>query len=127
MTIRLSAWLFLLAWAATLADQLGELRAAGSVAGVAIALFLALEFSRQRRAIRIVSFALVLGGMAAVAMSADPVAALEAGWRRGAAYAAFFLALGLIVLFYAMMIWKLLMDLKTIPFQPLLLHLKQVQ
>ena len=94
MTIRFSPWLFLLAWAATLADQLGGLRAAGSVAGVAIALFLALEFSRQRRAIRVVSLVLVLGGLAAVAVSADPVAALEAGWRRGAAYAAFFLALG---------------------------------
>ena len=90
----MSAWLFLLAWAATLADQLGGLRAAGGVAAVAVVLFLALEFPRQRRAIRVVSLGLVLAGLVAVAMATDPVAALEAGWRRGAAYAAFFLALG---------------------------------
>ncbi len=92
--LSISAWLFLLAWAATLADQLAGWHAAGSVAGVAIVLFLALEFPRQRRAIRVVSMVLVLAGLAAVAMAPDPVAALEAGWRRGAAYAAFFLALG---------------------------------
>jgi len=89
-----SAWLFVLAWAATLADQLAGLRTAGSIAAVAIVLFLAAEFRHQRRAIRIVSLALVLAGLAAVAAAPDPLAALQAGWRRGAAYAAFFLALG---------------------------------
>jgi len=90
----MSAWLFLLAWAATLADQLAHIPGAGAVAGVAIVLFLALEFPRQRRAIKVVGLALAAAGLAGVAAAPDPMAAMAAGVRRGAAYAAFFLALG---------------------------------
>jgi hypothetical protein len=90
----MSANLFLLAWAATLADQLAGLPGAGAVAGVAAALFLALEFPRQRRAIQAVLLVLVAAGALAALLAPDPLAALLAGARRGAAYAAFFLALG---------------------------------
>jgi len=90
----MSAWLFLLAWAATLADQLAHLPGAGAVAGLAASLFLALEFPRQRRAIRIVLTVLVAAGLLAATLSPNPLAALLAGARRGASYAAFFLALG---------------------------------
>lgn len=90
----MSAWLFLLAWAATLADQLAALPGAGAVAGVAVALYLALEAPRLRRGIRIVAAVLVAAGAVSALMAPDPLAALLAGLRRGAAYAAFFLALG---------------------------------
>lgn len=90
----MSGWLFLLGWAATLADQLAGLRGAGAVAAVAVALYLALEARRLRRAILVVGGALVLAGAAAALAAPDPPAALLAGARRGAAYAAFFLALG---------------------------------
>ncbi len=90
----MSAWLFLLAWAATLADQLAALPYAGAVAGVAVALYLGLEAPRLRRGIRIVAAVLVLAGAVAALAAPDPLAALLAGLRRGAAYAAFFLALG---------------------------------
>ncbi len=90
--LRLSAALFLLAWAATLADQLAGF--GGAVAGVAIAGYLALEASKLRPAIRRLGLVLVAGGLAAAWAAPDPGAALLAGARRGAAYAAFFLALG---------------------------------
>ncbi len=86
--------MFLLAWSATLADQLAHMRGAGVVAGVAVVIFLALEFPHQRRPIKVVGLALAGVGLVGVAASADPLAALAAGARRGAAYAAFFLALG---------------------------------
>jgi len=90
----LSPSLFLLAWAATLADQLAGLPAAGTLAGAAIALYLAIEAPRLRPGIRIVATVLVLAGTVAALSTPDPLEALAAGARRGAAYAAFFLALG---------------------------------
>ncbi len=90
----LSPSVFLLAWAATLADQLVGLPAAGTLAGIAIALYLALEARRLRPGIRTIAAVLVLAGTAAAFSTPDPLAALSAGARRGAAYAAFFLALG---------------------------------
>ena len=90
----LSPSLFLLAWAATLADQLAGLQAAGTLAGIAIALYLALEARSLRPGIRTIAAILVLAGTASALATPDPLAALSAGARRGAAYAAFFLALG---------------------------------
>ena len=76
-----------------LADQLLRLPRAGDVAGVAILLFLLLEFRNQRRYAQVLFLALFAIGMVGVALAADPVALFLAGWRRGASYAAFFLAL----------------------------------
>jgi len=90
----MSATLYLIAWAGTLLDQLAGLRLAGQVSGVAIILFLAIEFRRQRPMLQAVLAVLLIGGLVAVLASADPWAAWLASWRRGAAYAAFFLALG---------------------------------
>jgi hypothetical protein len=89
----LSASCYALAWAATLADQLLRLPRAGDLAGVAILLFLLLEFRNQRRYAQVLFLALFAIGMVGVALAADPVALFLAGWRRGASYAAFFLAL----------------------------------
>jgi len=88
------AWFYLLAWAATLADQLGGLRLAGLIAGPAALVFLAVELPRQRRGLRIVFLSLVGLGLVAALAAPHPLAALLAAARRGAAYAAFFLALG---------------------------------
>ena len=53
-----SATAYLLAWAATLLDQFGRLPAAGDLAGIAILVFLILEFPRQRRYAQILFLAL---------------------------------------------------------------------
>ena len=90
----MSATLYLIAWVGTLLDQLGGVRLAGGVAGMAIILFLALEFRRQRPMLQGVLAVLLAGGLIAVLNSADPWAVWFAAWRRGAAYAAFFFALG---------------------------------
>ncbi len=84
---------YLLAWAATLADQLLGWRAAGYAAGPAVALFLAIELARQRPALRLVFLTLIGAGLAAVAFAPDPLGAMLEGGRRAGAYAAFFLAL----------------------------------
>ena len=89
----LSAWCYVLAWAATLADQLVHLPHAGDVAGIAILLFLLLEFRNQHRYAQVLFLALLAIGMIGVALAADPLALFIASWRRGASYAAFFLAL----------------------------------
>ena len=89
----MSAWCFVLAWAATLADQLLHLPSAGDVGGMAILLFLLLEFRNQRRYAQVLFIALFAIGMVGVALASDKAALFLAGWRRGAAYAAFFLAL----------------------------------
>ena len=90
----MSATLYLIAWAGTLLDQLAGIRLAGTVAGAAILLFLALEYRRQKPMLQGVLALLLAGGLAAVLAAPDPWAAWLASWRRGAAYAAFFLALG---------------------------------
>ena len=90
----MSGIIYLIAWAGTLGDQLFHVAGAGVVAGTAIILFLALEFARQRALVRAVLIVLIAAGLVAVACAPDPVHAWLAAWRRGAAYAAFFLALG---------------------------------
>ncbi len=89
----LSAWCYALAWAATLADQLLHLPLAGDVGGIAILLLLLLEFPNQRRYAQVLFLALFGIGMVGVVLAADPLALFLSGWRRGASYAAFFLAL----------------------------------
>ena len=90
----MSATLYLIAWAGTLLDQLAGIRPAGDAAAIAIILFLALEFRRQRQALQAVLALLLIAGLVAVLNAADPWGAWFAAWRRGAAYAGFFLALG---------------------------------
>ena len=90
----MSATLYLIAWAGTLLDALAGVRFGGIVAGVAILLFLVLQFGRQRRMLQIVLLVLLGAGLVAVMLAPDPLGAWVAAWRRGAAYAAFFLALG---------------------------------
>jgi len=82
-----------LVWAGTLADQLLHLPLAGDAGGMAMLLFLLLEFRNQRRYAQILFFGLVGAGMIGVLRSAHPLPLFLAGWRRGAAYGAFFLAL----------------------------------
>jgi hypothetical protein len=89
----LSASAYVLAWAATLLDQFGHVALAGDLAGIAILVFLILEFPRQRRYAQILFLALTGIGLIGVATAADPVGLFLAAWRRGAAYGAFFLAL----------------------------------
>ena len=89
----ISAWLYIGAWAATLLDQFGGLPMIGNAAGLAILGFLLIQFPRQRRYAQVLFLAMAGIGMAGVAASHDPVALFLAGWRRGAAYASFFLAL----------------------------------
>jgi hypothetical protein len=88
-----SATTYLLAWAATLLDQFGRLPVAGDLAGVAMLVFLILEFPRQRRFAKILFLALTGIGLVGVVIAADPIALFLSAWRRGAAYGAFFLAL----------------------------------
>ncbi len=78
---------------ATLADQLLRVAPLGDAAGMAMLLFLLLEFRNQRRYAQVLFVALVAIGMLGVARAADPMALFIAGWRRGAAYGAFFFAL----------------------------------
>jgi hypothetical protein len=66
---------------------------AGNVAGIAILLFLLLQFPKQHRYAQVLFLALLAIGMIGVVMAADPLALFLASWRRGASYAAFFLAL----------------------------------
>ncbi len=89
----MSAWCYVLAWAATLAAQLGQLPGAGRVAGLAILLFLLGEFRNQRRYAKVLFLGMLAIGLTGVAAAAHPLALFLDAWRRGAAYAAFFLAL----------------------------------
>ena len=89
----LSAWCYVIAWAATLADQLAHVAHAGDLAGLAILLFLLLEFRRQRHYAQVLFVALFVIGMVGVLLAADPALLFLAGWRRGASYAAFLVAL----------------------------------
>ncbi len=89
----MSAFLYLAAWVGTLLDQFARLRPAGTAAGLAILAFLLLEFPRQRRYAQAVFLGLAALGLVGVAAASDPWALFLASWRRGASYAAFFLAL----------------------------------
>lgn len=91
---RLSAWLYSFVWAATLASQLAGLATLGNAAGLALLVFLLLEFPRQRRYAQVLFLAFLAAGMVGVAEARDPLALFLAGWRRGAVYASFFYALG---------------------------------
>jgi hypothetical protein len=86
--------LYTLAWALALLDALGRVPLAGDAAGLAILAFLLLELPRQRRAIRLLFLGMTAAGLISVAVAAHPAALFLAAWRRGAAYAAFFYALG---------------------------------
>jgi hypothetical protein len=88
-----SAVCYILAWAGTLLDQFGGQPILGDAAGLTILAFLLREFPRQRRYAQVLFLAMTAVGMAGVVASPDPAALFLAGWRRGAAYAAFFLAL----------------------------------
>ncbi len=90
-TLSASAYVFV--WAATLADQFGHLPFAGDLAGMAILVFLILEFPRQRRYAQVLFLALTGIGLIGIATAGDPLSLFFAAWRRGAAYGAFFLAL----------------------------------
>ena len=89
----MSACCYIFAWAATLLDQVAGLPVLGDAAGLAILIFLVREFPHQRRYAQVLFLAMTGVGMAGVLASAEPLALFFAGWRRGAAYAAFFLAL----------------------------------
>ena len=89
----LSASAYVFAWGATLLDQFGHLPFAGDMAGIAILVFLILEFPRQRRYAQVLFLALTGIGLIGVAVAADPVGLFLSAWRRGAAYGAFCLAL----------------------------------
>ena len=82
-----------LAWAATLADHLLHLPSPAMSAASQSWLFLLLEFRNQRRYAQVLFLALFAIGMVGVVLAAEPPHLFLAGWRRGASYAAFFLAL----------------------------------
>jgi hypothetical protein len=90
-TFSASAYVF--AWAATLLDQFGHYPGAGDAAGLAMLVFLLLEFPRQRGYAQVLFLSLTAIGLAGVVVSADPAGLFLSAWRRGAAYGAFFLAL----------------------------------
>jgi hypothetical protein len=89
----MSAWCYVLAWVATLAAQLLHLPFAGPLAGLAILAFLLAEFRNQRRYAQVLFVALVGLGLLGIASAAHPLPLFLNAWQRGAAYAAFFLAL----------------------------------
>lgn len=89
----MSAWCYVLAWAATLAAQLLHLSFAGPLAGLAILGFLLAEWRRQRRYVQVLFVGMSAIGLFGVAAAAHPLAVFLGAWQRGAAYAAFFLAL----------------------------------
>jgi hypothetical protein len=88
-----SACAYLFAWAATLLDQFAHLPLVGDAGGLAMLLFLLLQFPYQRQYARILFIALTAIGLVGVAAAPHPWHLFLAGWRRGAAYGAFFLAL----------------------------------
>jgi len=89
----MSAWCYVLAWAATLAAQLLHLPYAGALAGLAILVFLFAEFRNQRRYAQALFLALLAIGLFGVVAAPHPIARFLDAWQRGASYAAFFLAL----------------------------------
>ena len=92
----MSALLYTFAWAGTLLDQLGGQLWAGHAAGFCLLGFLLIEFSRQRRYARLLLLSMLAIGMLGIARAADPFALFLASWRRAAAFAAFFYALGML-------------------------------
>lgn len=92
-TIAPSAWAYLLACGAIVLHQFLAVPGAGWFAGLAMLLFLVLEFPRQRRYAQILFLVLAGTGLLAVAVSDRKLALFLEGWQRGAVYGAFFLAL----------------------------------
>jgi hypothetical protein len=92
-----SARCYALAWAGSLLGLLPGLAWVGDIAGLALLGFLLLEFPRQRAYARAVLIGFSAAGLGGVAFAhrggADAVGLFLAGWRRGAAYAAFYFAL----------------------------------
>ncbi|HEY8289539.1 MAG TPA: hypothetical protein VIG49_09735 [Acetobacteraceae bacterium] len=84
---------YVLAWIATLLAQFAGVRTAGAIAGMAMLLYLLVEFPRQRRYAQILFLALLGIGLIGVIAADDPLALFLRGWGRGAVYGAFFLAL----------------------------------
>lgn len=92
----MSAPFYILAWAGTLADQLAGWRWAGNAAGLCLLAFLLLEFPRQRRYAQCVFLALSAIGLLGIANAADKLDLFLSAWRRGAVFASFFFALGIL-------------------------------
>ena len=92
----MSAPFYILAWAGTLADQLAGWRWAGNAAGMCLLAFLLLEFPRQRRYAQCVFLALSAIGLLGIANAADKLDLFLSAWRRGAVFASFFFALGML-------------------------------
>ena len=88
-----SAWLYAAVWAGVLADQFLGAAWCGIAAGQAMLAFLLLELPRQRRFALVLFLGLMAIGLAGVARADDPLGLYLAGWRRGAVYGAFYLAL----------------------------------
>ncbi|MGC8477114.1 MAG: hypothetical protein ACP5NP_12235 [Acetobacteraceae bacterium] len=92
-----AGFLYALAWAGVLISAIPGCALAGDLAGLALIGFLLGEWPRQRRYARVVLAGFTAAGLAGIALAArrgaPPVALFLAGWRRGAAYAAFYFAL----------------------------------
>jgi hypothetical protein len=94
----LSGVCYALVWLGTLVSEIAGLPRVGEAAGLFLLLFLAREWPRQRRYARVVLLGFSAAGGIGIALSArDGAAAIGlflTGWRRGAALAAFYFALG---------------------------------
>ena len=89
----LSSRAYAAVWAGALLDQFGGLAIAGQAAGMLMLAFLLLEWPRQKTFAKVLFIGLTAIGLIGVARATDPLALFLAGWRRGAMYGAFFLAL----------------------------------
>jgi hypothetical protein len=92
-----AGFLYALAWAGVLVATLPGCGGVGDLAGLALLGFLLAEWPRQRRYARVVLAGFTAAGLAGIALAsrrgAAPLPLFLAGWRRGAAYAAFYFAL----------------------------------
>lgn len=88
-----SSWAYAAVWVGALLDQFLGLIWAGQAAGLLMLLFLLLEFPRQKRFAMGLFLGITTIGLIGVARADHPLALFLAGWRRGATYGAFFLAL----------------------------------
>ena len=91
--VSFSAWCYVLAWAASLFGQVVGVPASGGLAGLAMLIFLIVEFPRQRRYAQVLFLVLSAIGLIGIATVDDPWPLFLAGWQRGAVYGGFFLAL----------------------------------
>lgn len=91
--VPISAWCYFGAAFLILIDQWVGARMLGWFAGGLILTFLLLEFLRLRRSARVVFLGMIALGLLALGFVEDKAALFLDGWRRGAVYGAFFLAL----------------------------------